>query len=120
MWIFAPEFINAVVPNMRNFDATIINLRLCRFGPVAVRFTHRDSFRLTGTLQLSSLSARSCRFYCGEIRRSISVDEYFYIKYGVTLQRPDDKLVFFIGSDDDRACTNEASLFPPEVIQMDL
>ncbi|PIC11947.1 hypothetical protein B9Z55_028744 [Caenorhabditis nigoni] len=56
MWIFTPEFINAVVPNRRNFDATIINLRLRRFGPVAVRFTHRDSFRLTGTLQLSSLS----------------------------------------------------------------
>ncbi|CAO4367241.1 unnamed protein product [Caenorhabditis nigoni] len=71
-------------------------------------------------LALSILNkiARSCRFYCGEMRRSISVDEYFYIKYGVTLRRPDDQLVFFIGSDDTRARTNEASLFPPEVIQM--
>ncbi|CAO4370872.1 unnamed protein product [Caenorhabditis nigoni] len=120
MWIFASNFLNAVVPNRRNFDPTFVNLRLRRFGSVCVRFTHRDSFRLNSTVQLSSLTVRNCRFYWGEVRRSIFVDEYFYIKYGVTLQRPDDKLVFFIGSDDNRGCTNEASLFPPEVIQMDL
>ncbi|CAO4370973.1 unnamed protein product [Caenorhabditis nigoni] len=56
--------------------------------------------------------ARECRLYWGEAPRVGSVDEYFYIKYGITLLRPDAPLVAFVGSNDERNSVISSSMFP--------
>ncbi|CAO4368648.1 unnamed protein product [Caenorhabditis nigoni] len=95
-------------------------MRLRRRGPVEVRFCHRLSNGLTGTPQLSRLTAHSCVFYWREEGQMISVFEYFYVKYGFQLQYPDDPLVFFASPQDHYNETDAANLFPMEVIRVDI
>ncbi|PIC11945.1 hypothetical protein B9Z55_028742 [Caenorhabditis nigoni] len=73
----------------------LVNLRLRRRGSVAVRFCHRPSHGLTGTLQLSRLTAHTCVFYWREEEQTISVYEYFFAKYGFELQYPNDFVDYF-------------------------
>ncbi|PIC13707.1 hypothetical protein B9Z55_027570 [Caenorhabditis nigoni] len=65
-------------------------------------------------------SSHSCEFYWPEHNATVSVYEYFFIKYGFELNRPHDRLVYFDGATDNYDMTDASNLFPMELTRVSI
>ncbi|EGT31306.1 hypothetical protein CAEBREN_05868 [Caenorhabditis brenneri] len=65
--------------------------------------------------------AQSCIRYFPRYQQELSlVEYYFYVRYGIVLDRPYEPLVYFIKIRDEIDEINQDSLFPVELIQEEL
>ncbi|PIC12748.1 hypothetical protein B9Z55_028256 [Caenorhabditis nigoni] len=120
MFIFAFNYLDALSPGWERLPLFMVNLRLRRRGAVNIQFLHRDANGLRGIPQLSRWNAHQCEFYWAEYGCTVSVYEYFYIKYGFEIRRPYDRLVFLDGAADDVDATDSSNLFPIEVMRVSM
>ncbi|CAO4368816.1 unnamed protein product [Caenorhabditis nigoni] len=96
-----------------NRRVDLVNQRLERLGRQNFRIVHRERPDVSGILQLVDAYPYDAFFYCCKYRKFMSVADYFYIRYGRSV---DDRkrVVYLRYCVDDSGEIEDDCLFPME------
>ncbi|KAF1771266.1 hypothetical protein GCK72_003092 [Caenorhabditis remanei] len=103
-------WLNTHIPDWNTRTDRLINMRLETLDPLAVRFTHRGG-RVHRTVRVHSIRPTNCYFYNAHRREWLTVFDYFYARYGLSLVDRN-TLISFVGRE-------ELGLFPLESLAIE-
>ncbi|EGT58292.1 hypothetical protein CAEBREN_03655 [Caenorhabditis brenneri] len=108
-----------VLPNWRGserFGLEFRNLRLKGLPKADIELLHQPSWStVRARFQLSEHNATTSVTYSKKYERELSVEQFYFVEYGIVLEYPELQLVVICDSGDSRL---DGELFPQEVVNV--